>query len=101
MSPAVFDFALQSFRCSRPFRKSGLISFQKRRPMEQVATVQVAQMDQSIAKAFAKAEDGVTALEYALIAGIVAVSIVFSLTQFRDSLQGGLNNVATAISNAL
>jgi pilus assembly protein Flp/PilA len=69
--------------------------------MEQVATVQVAQMDQSIAKAFAKAEDGVTALEYALIAGIVAVSIVFSLTQFRDSLQGGLNNVATAISNAL
>jgi pilus assembly protein Flp/PilA len=58
-------------------------------------------MDQSIAKAFAKAEDGVTALEYALIAGIVAVSIVLSLTQLRGSLQTGLNNVATAISNAL
>jgi pilus assembly protein Flp/PilA len=69
--------------------------------LKQAATVQVAQMDQSIAKAFAKAEDGVTALEYALIAGIVAVAIVLSLTQLRDSLQNGLNNVADGISNAL
>jgi pilus assembly protein Flp/PilA len=69
--------------------------------LKQAATVQVAQMDQSIAKAFAKAEDGVTALEYALIAGIVAVAIVLSLTQLRDSLQNGLNNVANGISNAL
>jgi pilus assembly protein Flp/PilA len=58
-------------------------------------------MDQSIAKAFAKAEDGVTALEYALIAGIVALAIVFSLTQIRGTLQTGLNNTANGISNAI
>ena len=57
-------------------------------------------MGRSIAAAFAKAEDGVTAIEYALIAGILALAIVSTLTSIRGTLQTGLNNAATGISNA-
>jgi Flp pilus assembly pilin Flp len=48
------------------------------------------------------AEDGATSIEYALIAGIVAVGIVASLTLVRNELQASFSGVATnfqAINN--
>ncbi len=43
---------------------------------------------------------GATAIEYALIAAIVSVSIVFSATQISGSLQTTFNSVGTSIQTA-
>lgn len=53
-------------------------------------------------RSFLKAEDGATSIEYALIASIVAVGIVVSLTLAGSALQANFNSVATnfqAINN--
>lgn len=48
--------------------------------------------------AFLSNEDGATAIEYALIASIVSVSIVVGLTQIRGSLRTTFNNVGTQLT---
>jgi pilus assembly protein Flp/PilA len=48
---------------------------------------------------FAADEDGATAIEYALIAAIIAVGIVSSLTMVSGTLQSQLNSVATGIQS--
>jgi len=45
-------------------------------------------------------ESGATAIEYALIAGIVSISIVAGLTNVSSTLRGSLNNVAGNIQTA-
>ena len=47
-----------------------------------------------------KDESGATAIEYGLIAGVVAVGLIGALTTLRGNLTTGFTNVGTAISNA-
>jgi len=47
-------------------------------------------------KRFLKEEDGVTAIEYGLIAALIAVGIVLSVTAVRDWLVGVFNAVVAA-----
>jgi pilus assembly protein Flp/PilA len=42
-------------------------------------------------------EDGATAIEYALIAGIVSIAIAASLTQISSVLQNTFNNVSAGL----
>jgi pilus assembly protein Flp/PilA len=42
-------------------------------------------------------EDGATAIEYALIAGIISICMAAALTQISGSLQGTFNNVGTQL----
>ena len=49
---------------------------------------------------FAKDESGATAIEYGLIAGVVAVGLITALTTLRGNLTTGFGNVGTAITNA-
>lgn len=51
----------------------------------------------NIIKKFLKDEEGATAIEYGLIAGLIAVAIVGTLT----TLSGGLNGLFTFISGKL
>jgi pilus assembly protein Flp/PilA len=53
-----------------------------------------------VISAFANDKSGATAIEYGLIAALVAVAIVASLTTLGTSLSGTFNNVATAVSTA-
>jgi len=48
-------------------------------------------------KALAKDERGVTALEYGLIAGLVAVVIVTSVTTLGTKLQSTFSSIAAAL----
>lgn len=49
---------------------------------------------------FMKDESGATAIEYGLIAAIVAVGIIAALSNLRTALQGTFNNVATQLNDA-
>ncbi len=52
-------------------------------------------------KQFLGNDDGATAIEYALIAGIVSIAIVTALTQVTGSLTGIFSNIATQFDNIL
>ena len=47
-----------------------------------------------------KDESGATAIEYGLIAGLVAVAIIAALTALGSSLDGLFSSVATTVSGA-
>jgi pilus assembly protein Flp/PilA len=49
----------------------------------------------SLALNFVSDERGATAIEYALIAGIVGVGIVISLIGLKDALNSSLNKTAS------
>ncbi|WP_414461709.1 Flp family type IVb pilin [Hyphomicrobium sp. B1] len=49
---------------------------------------------------FVKDESGATAIEYGLIAAIVAVGIIAALSQVRGSLQTTFEGVATQLNTA-
>lgn len=46
---------------------------------------------------FLRDESGATAIEYALIAGIVSIAIAAGLTQISGSLQGTFASIADAL----
>jgi pilus assembly protein Flp/PilA len=46
-------------------------------------------------------EEGVTAIEYGLIAALIAVVIIVSVTTVGNNLTGVFNAVATALAGAL
>lgn len=48
--------------------------------------------------AFARAKDGATAIEYAVIAGILAVTIIAGATVFGSSVNARLQDVADKVS---
>jgi pilus assembly protein Flp/PilA len=48
-------------------------------------------------KKFFKEEDGVTAIEYGLIAALIAVAIIVAVT----AVGTGLNNTFTSVSNQM
>jgi pilus assembly protein Flp/PilA len=47
---------------------------------------------------FLKDESGATAIEYGLIAAIISVAIIGSLTSVKDSLKTTFGNVATELT---
>jgi pilus assembly protein Flp/PilA len=47
-----------------------------------------------------KNEDGATAIEYGLIAALIAVAIIGALTSVGGNLSKTFNNVSTALSTA-
>jgi len=47
---------------------------------------------------FARPTDGITAIEYAMIAGIVALGIIVSITGIAPALNLTFDNVKTSIS---
>ncbi len=49
----------------------------------------------SIVGRFAKDESGASAIEYAVIAGIIAIGIVVSVGAIRDSLNDVFNNASS------
>ena len=49
---------------------------------------------------FVKDESGATAIEYGLIAAIVAVGIIVGLTNLRDALNTLFNNVKTTLGTS-
>ena len=51
-------------------------------------------------KTFVKDESGATAIEYGLIAALVAVGLIAALTALGGSLQNIFNTVATTLNSA-
>jgi pilus assembly protein Flp/PilA len=49
---------------------------------------------------FAREEDGVTAIEYGLIAALIAIVIIGAVTVVGTELCGTFNDVATALGGA-
>ncbi len=54
-----------------------------------------------IIKNFWKDEEGATAIEYGLIAGLIAVGIVVGATALGTNLNGLFDRVATRLANFL
>ncbi|MDR8729097.1 Flp family type IVb pilin [Burkholderia pseudomultivorans] len=54
----------------------------------------------AIIKRFLKEEDGVTAIEYGLIAGLVAIALIAGLNNLSGGLNGLFNQVATQVCGA-
>lgn len=50
---------------------------------------------------FCKDEDGITAIEYALIAALIFLAIIGSVAATGTSVQGLYQSVATEVSDAL
>ena len=50
-------------------------------------------------KRFIKDESGATAIEYGLIAALIAVAIIAGLQTIRGELQGTLTEVSTALAD--
>ena len=51
-------------------------------------------------KSFIKTDQGVTAIEYGLIAALIAVVIIGSVTLLGDELELTFNAIASAVQNA-
>lgn len=51
----------------------------------------------SLLKAFRRDEDGATAIEYGLIAGLIAVVIIAALTLLGGDLETAFNDLASAV----
>jgi pilus assembly protein Flp/PilA len=49
---------------------------------------------------FCKREDGVTAIEYALIAALIAVIIIAGATSVGQAINAKFNNIASVVSGA-
>jgi pilus assembly protein Flp/PilA len=49
---------------------------------------------------FAKDESGATAIEYGLIAALIAVALISILTTLSGSLEGTFNKVSTELTTA-
>lgn len=48
-----------------------------------------------------RSEDGVTAIEYGLIAALVAVVLITALTTLGTSLSAGFNKIANSVDSAV
>ena len=54
----------------------------------------------SMFKRFIRNESGATAIEYGLIAAIIAVGLIASLQTLRGNLRDTFNDVGTAVATA-
>lgn len=53
----------------------------------------------SYVKRFLREEEGVTAIEYGLLAALIAVGIIVAATLVGDELEATFNDVAAALQN--
>lgn len=51
-----------------------------------------------LVRSFLRDEDGATSIEYALIAGIVSITIVAALSQVSTTLQGTFSSAASHLA---
>jgi pilus assembly protein Flp/PilA len=51
-------------------------------------------------KRFIKSDEGVTAIEYGLIAALIAVVIISAVYNLSNNLQDTFNTIATAVQDA-
>lgn len=49
-------------------------------------------------RSFAQNQSGATAIEYGLIAALIAVAAIVAMTQIGDNLEGTFSNVATELA---
>ena len=54
----------------------------------------------SIFSRFVNDESGATAIEYGLIAAIIAVGLIGALSSLKSNLQGTFNKISTAVNTA-
>lgn len=54
----------------------------------------------NLVKSFVTDESGATAIEYGLIAALIAVGIIGAAKSLGNQVSGTFNNVATAMKNA-
>ena len=52
-------------------------------------------------KFFAKSDDGVTAIEYALMGGLISVAIIVALSAVGDEVQNTFDTWTGAVQNAV
>ncbi|TAM06974.1 MAG: Flp family type IVb pilin [Paraburkholderia sp.] len=52
-----------------------------------------------LVRAFAREEDGVTAIEYGLLAALIAVAIILGATAVGSNLNTLFNNIGTKLKN--
>ncbi|UTW56010.1 Flp family type IVb pilin [Kordiimonas sp. SCSIO 12610] len=45
-------------------------------------------------------EEGATAIEYGLIAALIAIGLIAALGSLEDSISGNFNNIGTALDGA-
>ena len=57
-------------------------------------------MHQKLLKRFVKEEEGATAIEYGLIAALIAVAIIVAITAVGTSLSAMFNSVTTRIGSS-
>jgi pilus assembly protein Flp/PilA len=50
---------------------------------------------------FIREENGVTAIEYGLIAALIAVAIIIALTSLGQSLESNFNEIGSALDKAI
>lgn len=62
--------------------------------------MEISGMYKSLTRNFLSDEGGSTAIEYALIAGIVSICIVGALTQISGTLQGTFTTIASHFTAA-
>ncbi|WP_175686537.1 Flp family type IVb pilin [Burkholderia anthina] len=53
----------------------------------------------ALIKRFLKEDNGVTAIEYGLIAGLIAVAIIFSVSQIGVNLGTMFSTISTCVSS--
>jgi pilus assembly protein Flp/PilA len=75
------------------------MALKKRLPHGRIAKSTESQMKQ-LFKRFLKDETGVTAIEYGLIAGLISVVIILTVTAIGTSLQGLFQTIANALAAA-
>jgi pilus assembly protein Flp/PilA len=54
----------------------------------------------NIIKKFVREEDGVAAIEYALLAGLIAVAIIVTVQNMTTNLKTMFTAIGTALTNA-
>jgi pilus assembly protein Flp/PilA len=84
----------------RNFKTFVLAWLDTTRARERRLQAQVTDMLLSKIDRFASDESGATAVEYAMIAGIISISIVASLKLISTTLSGNLNSVASGFESA-
>jgi pilus assembly protein Flp/PilA len=50
---------------------------------------------------FIRSEEGVTAIEYGLIAALIAVAIIVALTTLGQSLESNFNEISSSLDSAI
>ena len=70
------------------------------KPREKTSQAAERHMEFKMIKAFINDESGATAIEYGLIAGLVAVAIIAALTALGGSLDTLFSNVASTVNTA-